>query len=283
VKRGFSTTSSLGFAGPVGIVRSTIRILLERALASRGFRLERVSASPGGAAVFSEDGLTTDHVHEFVRDPQFVRAYARGVAAAGEDYRIRWRTHIALWAATAAAHLPGDFVECGVNRGFLSSAIMESLDWDSLGKLFFLLDTFDGVDVSILPSRERAQAERSNEQFFMTGFYVRGVDSVRENFSEWANVRIVVGSVPASLPEVDAERVAYLHLDMNSSTPEIAALEHFWPKLSEGAVVLLDDYAFPGTDAQRIAMDAFARTHRVAIACLPTGQGMMLKPPELGG
>lgn len=66
---------------------------------------------------------------------------------------------------------------------------------------------------------------------------------------------------------------------MNSSTPEIAAIEFFWPKLSQGAVVLLDDYAFPMMDAQRLAMDEFARAHDVAVACLPTGQGLILKPP----
>lgn len=147
----------------MGGLRTVARTLLENLLARRGYRLERAQDLPPGPEVFSEDGLSTDHVHEFVRDPVFVRAYARAVAAAGEDYRIRWRTHIALRAAATAAHLPGDFVECGVNRGFLSSAIMEALDWDTVGKRFFLIDTFNGIDVSILPEDERAQAEQSNE------------------------------------------------------------------------------------------------------------------------
>jgi hypothetical protein len=38
----------------------------------------------------------------------------------------RWhrRVHVGQWAAACAAKLDGDFVECGVNRGFLSSSIM---------------------------------------------------------------------------------------------------------------------------------------------------------------
>jgi hypothetical protein len=261
----------------MGFVRSTTRTLLEKALATQGFTIERIQ-SVGGPETFSEDGLTTNHVHEFVWDPEFLRAYERGVEAAGEDYHIRWRTHIALWAASVGAKLDADFIECGVNRGFLSSAIMKSLDWDSLGKTFYLLDTFDGIDVSLLEETERVHAERSNEALFRSGFYIRGVESVRANFSEWSNVRIVVGSVPTSLAEVAAEAVAYLHLDMNSSKPEIAALDFFWPKLSAGAIVLLDDYAFAGMDAQRVALDAFASAHDVAIACLPTGQGLMIRP-----
>ncbi|MFO1082638.1 MAG: hypothetical protein U1E23_18685 [Reyranellaceae bacterium] len=61
-------------------------------------------------------------------DEVFKQAYARGVQAAGRDYRWQWRVHIGLWAARHAAHPPGDFVECGVNRGFLSSSIMQMLD-----------------------------------------------------------------------------------------------------------------------------------------------------------
>jgi hypothetical protein len=45
-------------------------------------------------------------------DRVFRKAYERGVRAAGDD-----------WAAACAAGLDRDFVECGVNRGFLSSEI----------------------------------------------------------------------------------------------------------------------------------------------------------------
>jgi hypothetical protein len=72
------------------------------------------------------------------------------------DYRIHWRAHIALWAAFSARTLEGDFVECGVNRGFMSSAIMEYLDWDSLGKTFYLLDTFAGLDRRYVTEQEIA-------------------------------------------------------------------------------------------------------------------------------
>ena len=94
-----------------------------------------------------EDGLRTIHDASFTDDPAFQRAYRRGVVAAGgNDYHWRWRVHIGLWAAASASRLDGEFVECGVNRGFLASAICADLDWDSLGKTFWLLDTFHGGD-----------------------------------------------------------------------------------------------------------------------------------------
>jgi hypothetical protein len=75
---------------------------------------------------YAEDGLISVHSHAFMNDPAFVNAYARGVKANGgtDTYRWHWRVHIGLWVAKMALGLEGDFVECGVNTGFLSSSIM---------------------------------------------------------------------------------------------------------------------------------------------------------------
>jgi hypothetical protein len=95
-------------------------------------------------ALYDQDGLRSIHNHDFMSDPAFVRAYQRGVQAAS-DLHWHWRAHVGLWAARLAARLPGDFVECGTNRGFLSSAIMTDLDWNKTGRRFYLLDTFSGL------------------------------------------------------------------------------------------------------------------------------------------
>ena len=126
--------------------------------------------------------------------------------------------------------------------------------------------------------RERGYLER-NERLLETGVYVSGVESVRENFSEWKNVVIVQGAVPEILPEVAAEKIAYLHLDMNSSYPEVTAAEYFWPRLVDGAFVLADDYGRPGLSPTKPVLDEFARKKNVSICSLPTGQGLMIKPP----
>lgn len=87
-----------------------------------------------GPNQYNQDGLTTIHNHDFMDSPAFQAAYERGVTAAGTDYNWHWRVHTGLRAAATASKPSGDFVDCGVNRGFLSSAIMQFLDWDRLGK-----------------------------------------------------------------------------------------------------------------------------------------------------
>jgi hypothetical protein len=232
---------------------------------------------------YAQDGLATVHAHDFLHDPKFCEAYARGLTAIGtsDDYQWHWRIHVGLWAASVASKLSGDFVECGVNKGFLSSAIMRYLDWNTMDKVFHLLDTFNGVDERFLtPEEVSAGAHEKNARNLRSGFYVGDIEGVTQNFSEWKNVRIVQGSIPESLSRAVPAQVAYLHIDMNCAPPEVAALSHFWDRLVPGAVVLLDDYAYFGFQAQKDAMDRFAESKAVQICSLPTGQGLLFKPPR---
>lgn len=233
--------------------------------------------------VYSNDALICFNSHAFMDDPRFKRAYDRGLRSLrGDDvYQWHWRVHIGLWAADTASRIDGDFVECGVSHGFLSSAIMEDLDWDTLGKTFYLLDTFAGMDPRFVSVGEReAGALKKNQAALDYGVYASSVDSVRENFAQWRNLRIIAGTVPETLEQVDADAVAYLHIDMNCAAPEVATLRYFWPRLSSGAIVLLDDYANRGRDEQRIAMDEVASELGVQVATLPTGQGLIIRPPH---
>jgi hypothetical protein len=174
--------------------------------------------------------------------------------------------------------LEGDFVECGVNRGFLSSSIMESLDWDKLGKTFYLLDTFHGLSPSVVSPGMYGERELlRNEQNIENGFYTDDFSSVEKNFSSWKNIRLVKGVIPESLSEVSATSLAFLHLDLNCAPPEVAAFDYFWPKLVHGGIVLFDDYAYCGYEGQKYAMDRCVEKYETKILSLPTGQGLLIK------
>ncbi len=257
---------------------SSIRRLIE----TTGYSIYKLPRGRkfNGDQAYDQDGLWSVHNHDFLRDPGFIEAYQRGVAAAG-DLNWHWRVHVGLWAACAASKLEGDFVECGVNYGFLSSAIMQTLDWDSTGKTFYLLDTFAGIDAQHVSTSELAAGIMAmNEKHLKNGFYVRGIDSVKANFSQWKHHRIIQGSVPETLSQIDSAQLAFLHLDMNCAPPEVAAFEALYDRLVPGAFILLDDYAYRGFAAQKAAMDEAAKAKGLKILSLPTGQGLMIKPPR---
>ena len=246
---------------------------LARAIRARGYQLVNVRS------LYEFDGLHTVHSARFRDDPRFRSAWERGLqAGGGVDPGSEWRIHIGLWAATVASRLPGDFVECGVNAGFLSSAILSYLDWPTLGKKFYLVDTFAGPVLEQFSAEETAHLSyEAVKRSIAEGAYVTDLERVRRNYEEWSGIEIVQGAVPDVLSAVGARSIAFLHLDMNCAYPETEALRFFWDRIGAGGIVLLDDYAYFGYEVQGNAMDAMARTLGAQILALPTGQGMIVK------
>lgn len=234
---------------------------------------------------FFADNLAVWHKEPtFVNEERFQQAYQRGMQSghhigrkkgSSTDLHIEWRLHTIFWAAEQGAKIPGDFVECGVNTGIFSLAICDYLNFNTLSKRFWLFDTYEGI-----PSDQISPGEA--DLGIVAGYneyYSDCYDLVKENFSPWPKAMPVRGKVPESLSTVTIERVAYLSIDMNIVLPEIAAIKYFWPKLSSGACVVLDDYGWLAHTAQKEAFDAFALEVGVSILNLPTGQGLMIKPP----
>jgi hypothetical protein len=247
-------------------------------------RLKQLLKSLGYTALntrdyYSADGLFTPHQPRFLKNPLFQIAYRRGIKASqGLDPNFEWRVHIALWAGARALKAPGDFVECGVNAGFLSSSILRYLDWESTGRKFYLIDTFAGPPLEQYSSAEIQEGrDQWARKALASGGYVTDLDSVRSNFSEWQSAVVVQGQVPAVLPQLPLKQIAFVHLDLNSATSECAALEFLWPLLSGGGLILLDDYAYFRSSAQGDALDAVATRLNFEILNLPTGQGLIQK------
>lgn len=250
-----------------------LRSKIKEALARSGYSVFRTRGR------YLQDGLFTVHNDHFRNDPAFQQAYARGVKAAnGFDPEFEWRVHVALWAAAASLRVPGDFVECGVNAGFISSAIMHRLSWNNRDRRYYLVDTFCGP---VLEQYSREEIDRGRfeqaKHALDAGAYVTDLARIRSNFSEWPSAVVVQGSVPEVLPSLEISTVAFLHLDMNCAYPERAALQFLWQRLSPGAIVLLDDYAYFGHDAQTSAIDEAAQMLETDALSLPTGQGLIIK------
>lgn len=232
-----------------------------------------------GPLTYNQDGLATRHNSDFMKDPLFIESYRRGQATCKgsgsfyEESKIQWRIYILCWAATVVKHLEGDFVECGVNRGWFSRAVMHYIDFAHMKKTFYLLDTFSGFSDKYTTDEEKELGRVPGKE----GGYDECYESVKNTFKDFSNVRIVKGPIPDTLPAVNTEKVCYLSIDMNCVLPEIAAAEYFWPKLVKGGIIVLDDYGWKTHLKQKEAFDQFARQRGVEILSLPTGQGLILK------
>lgn len=259
--------------------KSAIKELIATILRRLGYTLARTENTIPVEMLYNQDGLVSWHNSDFMNDPVFRQAYDRGLMAAeGIDPNHHWRVHIAIWAAGLALMTKGDFVECGVNAGFISSAIMNAYDWNAQERIFFLVDSFAGPPLDMFNEEEtRNGLKNTIEDAVKRGAYVTDLDRVNANFSEWANAKIVTGYVPDVLAEIGTRSVAFLHLDLNAANSEVAALKYFWPALQKGAVILLDDYAYAGFEALKTAIDEQAEQFGFSVLSLPTGQGLIVK------
>lgn len=231
----------------------------------------RPNESIGPMWNYAEDGMCTMHVADFLDDPAFLKAYAAAKATGSwPEGDLRWRVYTALWAARQAWRLDGDFVECGVYRGGLATAILTDLEWQhSPQRRFYLLDTFHGF-----PEEQRDLAADVHRKDYQEDVWPQ----VQAHFEKHSSARLIRGPIPDTLSQLTFTKVAYLSIDMNCAEPEVAALKHFWPRMAPGGLILLDDYAFAEAyRRQKQAIDRWAAPLSIPILSLPTGQGLIIK------
>lgn len=233
---------------------------------------------------YADNLAVWDKCVDFMQDPRFLSAYRRGMDSghhigrppgSHDDLHIEWRVYVAIWAAQQGLLLDGDFVECGVNTGIMSLAICEYLEFARAPKRFYLFDTYNGLPEEQVSPEEEVLGRLDAGRVVFSECY----EIAKSNFAPYPNAILVRGKVPDTLAGAGIGRVAYLSIDMNLIAPEIAALEYFWNKLTPGAPVLLDDYGWAEHRVQKDAMDEFARRKGVPILNMPTGQGLIIRPP----
>jgi O-methyltransferase len=255
------------------------RIVSARRYQAMKRRIDPVApAEPGPRPVYDSDSLAVWNKQvDFLTNPNFVKAYRAGLAGRhdpNDDIHIEWRIAISCWAAHHAVRLEGDFVECGVHTGWTSLAICTYVDFNRTTKSLWLFDTFEGIPEEQATAEEQNYTRIRNERMYR---YRDTYELARRNFSGFPRAHLIRGKVPETLPQADIKAVAFLHIDMNLELPERAALEHFWPRLVPGGLVVLDDYGWAGHEPQTRTADAFAKSVGVEVWNLPTGQGLLIK------
>jgi O-methyltransferase len=149
--------------------------------------------------------------------------------------------------------IPGDYVECGVWRG--GSSMLAALAFDEAGdavRTMWLYDTFEGM--SEPTERDRAfdspepvghEWERLQEDGSIV-LARASLDDVRSSVSKVGirpdRFNYVVGKVEDTLPARAPERIALLRLDTDWYESTRHELEHLWPRLAPGGVLIVDDY-----------------------------------------
>jgi hypothetical protein len=193
--------------------------------------------------------------HTFDLEPEFLALYD----ACREATMTSVERMYALYQAVTylvERDVPGDLVECGVWRG--GSVMLMALTLLKLGRTdrtIWLYDTFDGMtpptddDVQQLSGRPAAailaELERSADDPFW-GVAARSV--VERNLAATGypmdRFRLVPGDVLATIPASAPSDIALLRLDTDWYASTRHELEHLYPRLAAGGVLIIDDYGY---------------------------------------
>jgi hypothetical protein len=155
-------------------------------------------------------------------------------------------------------HVPGDVAECGVFRGrtFVPMGIyleQQGFDKDLLG-----LDSFEGFsNAEVL--HERSLGEVEDVEKHEGGFSNTSLQHVAHKIAavRLSRAKLVPGYFEHTLAKYADRRFSFVHLDCDVYDAYRTCLEFFYPRLSPGAVVLLDEYNDPPWPGCNKAVDEF--------------------------
>ena len=131
----------------------------------------------------------------------------------------------------------GDFIELGVWRGdtFLALAAAAA----QAHRHCHAVDSFQGCG---------DPGPRDNNQYPRGSLTVNGSSAFRKLVSPLGGAVVVhEGWVPEVLAEIDADRFAFAHIDLDHYAPTLDALRWIWPLMPPGGIVACHDY-IPGRD-----------------------------------
>lgn len=214
-----------------------------------------------GQYYFADNLLAWFRNLSFQQDAAFMQAYDRH-AQPGVEKALLWRWHMHTWCVRQALRRAGDLVECGCYKGTSVRIACDAVGLGSQKKKFYLYDLFDHA--ADMP--HHAMPEHG------PGLLAQ----VQARFADLPQVKVIQGRVPEVLATQAPRKVAFLHVDLNHAEAEWGALSFFWPRMSPGSLILLDDYGWSDYRAQQQSADRFFQGHGLQVLELPTGQGLVV-------
>jgi O-methyltransferase len=148
--------------------------------------------------------------------------------------------------------IPGAIVECGVWRGGMMMLVAKVLlGLGSSERDLYLYDAFEGMP----PASEvdvRFDGRTTEEVKAMEG--VNGAWCLASEHEVTSNlqaigypaekIHVVAGYVEDTLPATMPEQISILRLDTDWYASTRHELEHLYPRLSAGGILILDDYGY---------------------------------------
>ena len=145
-------------------------------------------------------------------------------------------------------HVAGSVVECGVWKGGMPAGMAEVAGRD---RPYYLFDSFEGCPAAREidgPKARQWQADKESPMYYNNSSADIGFSQEAMRRAGATRCTITKGWFEKTLPGFQAEGgIAILRLDGDWYESTLTCLNHFYPQMNRGGVVIIDDYyAFEG-------------------------------------
>lgn len=170
--------------------------------------------------------------------------------------------------------IEGDVVECGVWKGGSMMAVADTLlKLGSRQRDLHLFDTFEGMapptenDVDIVGVSAAQLMQAEDKEKADSVWCHAGIDIVKTAVGSVGypaeRVHYIQGMVEQTIPANAPEKIALLRLDTDWYESTRHEMEHLFPRLVRGGVLIIDDYGH--WQGARKAVDEYLARHDVCI------------------
>lgn len=139
--------------------------------------------------------------------------------------------------------IPGDYIEAGIWRGgavLLMRALLDA--YEISGRKVFAADSFARIPKNVRAVNDPVDQWRDR--------WVASIDEVRQNIARFGmlddRIVFVEGFFAESLARLSDERFALVRLDSDSYDSVETSLDYLYPLVSQGGIVIIDDWHLPG-------------------------------------
>lgn len=156
---------------------------------------------------------------------------------------IEYTNQCARWVM--GKRIEGDFVECGVASGNNLASLAAA------GRHAWGFDSFEGIPWAGPNDDQQPGMKRKNKKkegvLESSGITVHSLEDVTSNFQRWGlnNYTLIKGWFQDTVPLWDG-KISVLRLDGDLYDSTMVCLKHLYPKLSEGGILIMDDWNLAG-------------------------------------
>lgn len=200
-----------------------------------------------------------------LEDKEFLAYYERFME--GQNWHSYERKYFQRELLKLALRAPGHFAECGCYKGATAYLLCEAAQGED--RRVHLFDSFEGL----------SEPGTGDGEHWTQGALAAPLEVVADALSEFQCWKAYPGWIPTRFDEVSEERFAFVHIDVDLYEPTRDAIEFFYPRLSPGGVMLLDDHGFGTCPGAKCAADEFFQDRPEDILLVPNGQAFVIRDP----